>query len=108
MVFLNRYLLKKQRHLAIKRWKRPAGAGRRRGKARFYLLLLTAAAEVACLRQRTGGLFRIVKDMVHVTYIDGREPDQPGSSTVKDGIRILLDEGSVSIFHVEEHGVQAE
>lgn len=109
MVFLNRYRLKKYRRLAIRRWRTPAESGRKHRKAAFHLFLLSAlTAELALLGQGTGGILRIVKDMVHVTYIDDREPDKQGSAAVKDGIQILLDEGSVSIFHVEEHGEQAE
>lgn len=108
--FLNRYYLITWRRQSIRRWRRAAARREKPKTVQLRCFLFICAAGI-CLLAREGGFkylavrVRYIEDIISAEHA-GSEPDihgEQGSSTVKEGISILLDEGSVNIFRVEEH-----
>ena len=112
---LNRYYLRTWRRRSIRQWRRLSARQRRPGIAALrYFLLICAGAGGIFLLVRDGGLKYLADQAIRVRYIEDSIPQEktgsapgsqgdPGNIKVKEGISILLDEGSVNIFRVEEY-----
>ena len=75
------------------------------------ILISITFAQFLWMIHNTGGFSALLRRMVRVQYIEdrslleesaGSSQSSSGSTAVKDGVNILFDEKSVSIFHLEE------
>lgn len=118
----NRRYLRRLRRLTVKKWEKMGspgdepggkGPGRRRGCGRpfnpllRFLLLLGAALELMWMFLGSGGIGLSMKDAVKIRFIEERRisgPSRPvGNPLERTGVKVRLEDGSISIFRVNEY-----